>query len=435
MFTPEETLERVRPLMKTAGITRLSDITGLDRLGIPVWSSVVPRSRDMLSVYNGKGSTHIGAKVGAIMEAFERNAGLTFKRPLIHASYNAISKERRALDPETAGLVMHQTYTKDKEILWTAGNDLFTGEEIMVPADLAGYNSVECADQAVRTYAICTTNGLASGNTYEEAVAQALCELIERDAWTIATVLAHWMPRAKFEAGRAKAGLPKLEWKGKDEQPFADDGDRYPIVDPSTFDPEVRHVYDMYMAAGLPPSIRDVTSDVGIPTMVVTVTEDVSADLPRAHLGIGTHQEPRVAALRALTEAAQSRVVDIQGVREDMTEADEQTPRYMAHAKRVSHINRKTWYHMKTNNRISFADIPSIQTEDTLDDVKLMLDRLRACDLNLAIEVDVTNPEVGIPVTRVIVPGLESWAADHGRVGKRAAKHWNANRTAAQRAR
>jgi ribosomal protein S12 methylthiotransferase accessory factor len=60
-ITPEETFDWVAPRMKAIGITRLSDITGLDRLGIPVWSCVVPKSRDILSVYNGKGITHTGA--------------------------------------------------------------------------------------------------------------------------------------------------------------------------------------------------------------------------------------------------------------------------------------------------------------------------------------------------------------------------------------
>ena len=73
--TPEETLDRVLPLASRIGITRLCDITGLDRTGIPVWSSVMPKSLDVLSVYNGKGATHTAAKVGAIMEAFERHAG------------------------------------------------------------------------------------------------------------------------------------------------------------------------------------------------------------------------------------------------------------------------------------------------------------------------------------------------------------------------
>ena len=406
----------------------MSDITGLDRLGIPVWSSVVPKSRDILSVYNGKGSTDIGAKVGAIMEAVERSAGCTFTRPFLRGSFNSLSARRRVLDPEIAGPVIHPQYTKDREILWTEGHDLFTGEEVLVPADVAGYNAPCCDDPSVRAYLMSTTNGLASGNTYEEAIAQALCELIERDAWTVAHVLAHWRPRARFEADLAKAGKPKHRWNPKDEQPFDDDADRYPIVAPESFTGEVRELYERFVRAELPPSMRDITSDLGIPTFVVNCTEDVSAEIPRAHLGLGAHQDPAIAAMRALTELAQSRVVDIQGVREDMVGADEKVSKYMSHAKRVSQISRRIWYHMDTPNRRSLADVPAVFNEDTREDVRGMLDALQRNGLDVAVEVDVTSPVVGIPVTRVLVPGLESWAVDHGRVGKRGARAWNLHR-------
>jgi ribosomal protein S12 methylthiotransferase accessory factor len=426
--TPEETLARVAPVMKTIGITRVSDITGLDRLGIPVWSAVVPKSRDFLSVYNGKGVTHIGAKVGAIMEAFERHAALTFERPYLRGSYNEVVKTRRAMDPASAGIVMDRQYSKDQELLWTEGHEIATGEPVLVPADLAGLNPPGIP-LSNRAYGIGTSNGLASGNTYEEAVAQALCELIERDAWTVAVILGHWVPRARFEAGRAKAGLPKLDWKGQ-EQPFDDDGERYPVIDLDTIDGDLRELCDRYADAGLPPTLREITSDIGVPTFVATVREDVAEDLPRAHLGVGTHPQPRIAALRALSEAAQSRVVDIQGVREDMSGAAENVPGYMVHAKRVSRINMRSWLHMDTERRRSFSDTGSARTEDTLDDILRMVSSLQRCGLPSAIEVDVTNPTVGVPVTRVIVPGLESWAADHGRIGSRGARHWNLARSA-----
>jgi ribosomal protein S12 methylthiotransferase accessory factor len=426
--TPDETLARVAPVMRSIGITRVSDITGLDRLGIPVWSAVVPKSRDLLSVYNGKGATHVGAKVGAIMEAFERQAALTFERPHLLASYSEVRKTRRAMDPKAAGIMMDAEYSEEREIVWTEGHEIATGEPVLVPADLAGLNPPGIP-LANRAYGFCTSNGLASGNTYEEAVAQGLCELVERDAWTIAVILGHWVPRARFEAARAKAGLPKLDWKGK-EQPFSDDGERYPVIDLDTVDGEVRRMCDLYLEAGLPPTLREITSDIGVPTFCATVREEVHKDLPRAHLGVGTHPEPRVAALRALSEAAQSRVVDIQGVREDMSGATENVPSYMCHAKRVSRINEKSWLHMDTERKRSFKDIASGRTEDTLDDVTRIVSALERCGLPSAIEVDVTNPAVGVPVTRVIVPGLESWAADHGRIGSRGAKHWNLARSA-----
>src|SRR4051795_11994988 len=51
---PAETLARVRPLMARMGITRLGNITGLDRIGIPVAVAVRPNSRSV-SVSQGKG--------------------------------------------------------------------------------------------------------------------------------------------------------------------------------------------------------------------------------------------------------------------------------------------------------------------------------------------------------------------------------------------
>jgi thioglycine synthase len=61
---PEETLRRVEKLLPEAGITRVADITSLDRIGIPVFSSIRPTALNgAVSVYNGKGATPVEAKV------------------------------------------------------------------------------------------------------------------------------------------------------------------------------------------------------------------------------------------------------------------------------------------------------------------------------------------------------------------------------------
>ena len=67
----------IRPHLRRIGITRLANITGLDRVGIPAYSAVVPRSQDILSVYNGKGVSDLAAKVSAAMEALERVVATT----------------------------------------------------------------------------------------------------------------------------------------------------------------------------------------------------------------------------------------------------------------------------------------------------------------------------------------------------------------------
>jgi thioglycine synthase len=70
---PEEKLSRVRERLRTAGITRVADITNLDRIGIPVFSSIRPTAEQgAISVYNGKGATPVEAEVSAMMEGIER---------------------------------------------------------------------------------------------------------------------------------------------------------------------------------------------------------------------------------------------------------------------------------------------------------------------------------------------------------------------------
>ena len=70
---PETTLRKIEPLASIAGVTRTADITDLDRIGIPVFSSVRPSAKDgAVSVYNGKGRSRAEAKVSSIMEAIRK---------------------------------------------------------------------------------------------------------------------------------------------------------------------------------------------------------------------------------------------------------------------------------------------------------------------------------------------------------------------------
>jgi YcaO-like protein with predicted kinase domain len=53
---PSATLKRVIPWMSNMGITRIANVTGLDRIGIPVVMVCRPNSRSV-SVSQGKGLT------------------------------------------------------------------------------------------------------------------------------------------------------------------------------------------------------------------------------------------------------------------------------------------------------------------------------------------------------------------------------------------
>src|SRR5215813_6212370 len=99
---PRETCRRARGVMKTIGVTRLSDVTGLDCIGIPVWAAVRPMaSHSCISVQNGKGPTRMHAKAGAMMEAIEHYCCERTPHEPEDSSYLALRRRgANALDPQ-----------------------------------------------------------------------------------------------------------------------------------------------------------------------------------------------------------------------------------------------------------------------------------------------------------------------------------------------
>jgi ribosomal protein S12 methylthiotransferase accessory factor len=86
VVTPMETLTRVQRFMAQMGITRISNITGLDRIGIPVAIACRPNSRG-LSVSQGKGLDLAAAKASALMESVEAYHAERITLPLKLGSY------------------------------------------------------------------------------------------------------------------------------------------------------------------------------------------------------------------------------------------------------------------------------------------------------------------------------------------------------------
>jgi ribosomal protein S12 methylthiotransferase accessory factor len=87
--TPKETISRMMPHFHVAGITRVSEITGLDRVGIPVAQCIRP-SAQYLSVDSGKGATAEAAICSAIMEGFERHVGENFNPEFISGTCSKV---------------------------------------------------------------------------------------------------------------------------------------------------------------------------------------------------------------------------------------------------------------------------------------------------------------------------------------------------------
>ena len=405
-IAPEETFRRVFSEACSLGMTRLGDITGMDRLALPTYCAIVPKSRDIISVYTGKGLDRIDAKVGALMEAIERLTALRAQPAIVIGSFKDLCRNHEVLNPTETMLRLLPDYSEVCEYPWVLGNELFSQHDILVPAELAGYHWESALPGPFASPN--STNGLASGNVIEEAVCQALCEVIERDAWTLADMGAHlipWTRRRLLEPETADSGNDDFELF----QSLELENDR---------------VLELFESAGLQPVVHDITSDVGIPTVFAAVVDEEFPDLPMIHGGLGTHPDASVAVRRALTEAAQSRCVDIQGVREDLCPADAEQSVFNSHTRRISRVNHRIWTINQSRVRKCISALPSAVYDDVLEDLNHILSNLKQRGINQVIVVDFTPNGAPYSVVRVIVPELESWSVNHARLGRRALEYW-----------
>jgi ribosomal protein S12 methylthiotransferase accessory factor len=399
------------PVARAYGLTRIADITGLDRIGIPTYSAILPDSDDVLSVYNGKGATREDAIAGALMEAIERQAALRARLPLIWGSARELGD--RAISPQSIFMRLDGRPDPEAAYAWVEGFDARTGDPVFVPAGFAGY--LWPGDDWMAPFHASTSQGLAAGNCLEEAIAQAICEWIERDAWTLAELRCHWWPRAQIER----------RTKRDPADDFVDDLEAYPCLDLTEAGETIEGLLKKFRRAGFAPIVRDITSDLGVPVVVATIFEDEVPGFPQAHSGVGCHLDIRVAAARALTEAAQSRAVDIQAMREDIAPAagDGHAQGIVIHTRRVSRIDRRRWLLAPSAGTRRWQDCPSASTPDVGDDLELLFGAVAKAGVERIAVIDF-SPSAEVAVARVAIPGLEAWAADHGRFGERAAAFW-----------
>jgi len=408
-----KTLERAMPLGEKIGITRLADITDMDVLRVPNYSAVLPGTEDYIWVYSGKGPTRQHAKASALMESIERYSSLPSGGPhkLVRSSYSELVRNHRVLHPEEIVEPVRFEYRNDMVMDWLAGYDLAGDEEVMVPATVTLFR-YSPQPPAVNPFAYFHTNGLASGNVLEEAVCHALCEVIERDAMSIAELRASAIPFHVLRAVVHSLGSARFQVPPIPSDRFVDDPGIFPEVDISDIDfMPVRSLVEKFKKAGISLSIKDITSDIGIPTFNASSVEWISHDYGYLAEGHGTHPDARIALLRAITEVSQTRAANIQGARDDLRKI-----RYGE----SNTDDRRAWQFMPSTKTIRFSDVKTFFNEDILDDIQLILSRLNNVGLRRAIVVDLTNPEINVPVVRAIVPGLETFKITKSVMGMRA---------------
>jgi YcaO-like protein with predicted kinase domain len=200
----------------------------------------------------------------------------------------------------------------------------------------------------------------------------------------------------------------------------------FPLIDCGGASEPIESLLAKFHSAGVHPVIRDITSELGICSVIASAATDDMPGFPQVHSGMGAHPNARVAVVRALTELAQSRAADIQAAREDITPAGVEPQSPCNHLRRAQLIDRRRWHLNPTGPVRRFGEMANLEHEDIADDIRYILSRLAAHGMDRVIFVDFTEPK-GFSVGRVLVPGLEFWAMEKGPIGPRALAYWRRN--------
>jgi ribosomal protein S12 methylthiotransferase accessory factor len=363
---PETTWRRIQPLLPRFGVTRVADITGLDRLGLPVAIAVRPLSRSV-AVSAGKGVSLAAAKVSAAMESLECAHAESVDRPLFFASRTELEGCRRAVDPASLPRLRGAAIDARTRIVWIEGIAIGDGAPMLVPYEAvhAHYDRHGLAGTGILQ---ATTNGLSSGNTLAEAISHGLFEVIERDALNL------------WERGR-----PQERDKCRLELGFRDQGGAWRLV-------------ERLLDRGFGVAAWNITSSIGVPAFHCIIVDN---DDPSGHPGTGTgcHPDASVALSRAITEAVQVRATYISGGRDDLVRRE-----YDAR-----NMDSFRWLLDRdgTAARIQFASIGSRTTPYFEADIDWAAALLARAGCGPVVVVDLSLPDTGIHVVRVVVPGLE----------------------------
>lgn len=363
---PDETVAEFSTLMSPMGITRLADVTGLDVLGIPVYTAIRPLSRSLV-VSMGKGSTVAAAKASALMESIEAWHAEHTVLPGRRASYKSLSATWAAVIdvtrlPRLSGI----THRGDLDVEWVEGVELFTDCPVWIPAEVV---SLDFRDNGQEESGLLRgSNGLASGNTLAEAAVHALCEVIERDAEVL------WRMGPVFRRVRTS----------------------------TVADANCRRLLNCFEAHGIDVAGWDITSDTGIPAYGCTLVPREAERFWRpvgVHDGYGCHPSPAVALARALTEAAQTRLAYISGSRDDLL------PEEFAAASWPELVAEASKELASIDAEVDFP--PEPEPRGFIDDLNHILAGLRRAGVEQAALVDLSQSAYGVPVVRALVPGLE----------------------------
>jgi ribosomal protein S12 methylthiotransferase accessory factor len=400
--TPEATLERyerhVSPI--TGAVSMLQRVGPQSDGAMHVYlagSNVARRAhnldhlrKDLRSNTSGKGTTEAQARASGLCEGLERYSGV-FRgdEPRRRARLADLGEEgihpndcmrfsERQYDGRDAWNARPSPYSfvprrfdPAAVMDWTPVWSLTHDAPRYLPTAFCYFNYPLGGEEPA---CVACSNGNAAGNTLEEAVLQGFFELVERDS-----VALWWYNRV-----------------------------RRPGVDLDSFaEPYLGRLREFLGRRRRNLWVLDLTSDLGVPVFAA-LSRRVGEPEEHIVLGFGAHLDARVALLRAVTELNQMLASLLLEGRDGLSEAvtDADTVAWLRTATTAGHP-----YLLAGEGPARAAgDYSRGWSDDLAEDVRLCQRRVEAQGMQMLV-LDQTRPEIGLPVAKVIVPGLRHfWA-------------------------
>ena len=364
-MSPVETVERFQKKLKEVNLDILKEIRRIDngRLDIPVYFSVC--GKDALETIGnkkqmGKGSTPEQSRASACMELGERFSFFSFKKDpanFVNGTYEDLKAEGKPVLPLERMLQSVHDDTTSPEMLakilegismqWVWATNLSAGgEEVLVPFSWF--------------YAINEFNGPSAGNTYEEAVNQGVCEIVERHVCSL---------------------VCRNEIKT-------------PLIDPdSVTDPVARELIDKFARHGIEVYINDFSLDTGIPTVgALAIDPSTFPESSEIVYTAGTTPNPEKSLIRALTEVAQ--LAGDFNTKANFVASGLPKPLSMDEVKYITNPGKT----------VSIHDLPDLTDDNIRIEDERCVEALKKLDMEVLV-VNTMHDELQIPTLYTIVPG------------------------------
>ncbi|GAA4971188.1 YcaO-like family protein [Pseudonocardia tropica] len=269
-------------------------------------------------------------------------------------------------------------FRTDTPVRWVPATDLATGGIRHVPAAMVYVPYTYYLDSGDRAIVQPISTGLACHSSPAEAARSAICETVERDAFTIT-----WQARLA-----ARQILVET-------------------LSDANYDAVHR-----FERTGSTVTLLDITTDFAVPT-VLALLHSAAPGAPALVVAAAAEPDPELAVRKSLEELAHTRRYS-QQIKDGLPRLA-RLPGYTNVVDQVSHLNfwadhanaELAQFAVASPERVAFDDLPSIATGAPDHDVAALVDRISRAGHQVLI-ADVTTSDVrdlGLTVVRAIVPG------------------------------